>query len=133
MYNPRVVLQVLRYYQMKTALHLAVMGENNKIILMLLKAGADVTIQDSDLKTALHYAAKNGSIKAIENLMDYQANIKVADRLGQTPICIAYKNGEIEAVRVLVMKHLKKKCFNMQPIMFNPALYQFAKMAVSKY
>ena len=119
--------------QMKTALHLAVMGENNKIILMLLKAGADVTIQDSDLKTALHYAAKNGSIKAIENLMDYQANIKVADRLGQSPICIAFKNGEIEAVRVLAMKHLKKKCFNMQPIMFNPALYQFAKMAVSKY
>ena len=119
--------------QMKTALHLAVMGENNKIILMLLKAGADVTIQDSDLKTALHYAAKNGSIKAIENLMDYQANVKVADRLGQTPICIAFKNGEIEAARVLAMKHLKKKCFNMQPIMFNSALYQFAKMAVSKY
>lgn len=46
-----------------TALHRAVVKQNENIVDVLLKGGADVNIVDNQNSTALHVAAEKGEMK----------------------------------------------------------------------
>lgn len=50
------------YFPVQTALHLAVITEQPKLVESLLKAGCDPRLADRSGNTALHIACKKGSL-----------------------------------------------------------------------
>ena len=59
-YNTLVAVLVHSYTYSRTALHCAAYGGFQDCVQLLLEAGSDVTLQDSEGITALHWAASTG-------------------------------------------------------------------------
>ncbi|XP_067943351.1 putative ankyrin repeat protein RF_0381 [Watersipora subatra] len=70
---------------------------------MLIKAGADVTLTDSDGLTGLHCAASHGHSEVIDVLVS-KSNCEVdcADQLGCTPLFYAASHGQPSALQKLL-------------------------------
>lgn len=73
------------------------------VVDLLLKAGADPDIQDTEGKTPMHYAAEYGCSESIDILvLNNRANPNIVDELGNTPLHYAIANGDTHSAESLV-------------------------------
>ena len=89
----------------RTALHLAIyMYGTAESVRLLVKAGADMNLQDKDLRVPLHLASYtgDGTIEAAEEMLKLGADPNIPDKLGYTPLHLAAWGGKVELVRALV-------------------------------
>ncbi|XP_039236172.1 ankyrin repeat domain-containing protein 22 isoform X1 [Pipra filicauda] len=63
--------------------------QNENLIKMLLRAGADVNATDSSSSTALHYACEMKNQEVIPLLLEAHADTSVKNQDGETPLDIA--------------------------------------------
>ena len=84
-----------------TALMQAAADGYEKGIEVLLKAGADVSIQDSNGLTALHCAAEYGHLAVCKTLLASGAQVSVTDNDGDTPLDLALNNDHHEVCELL--------------------------------
>lgn len=77
----------------KTALHYALIGNNAKIVGLLLDAGAAVGAVDDRGATALHLGCKAGSLETVKLMLSrLDADINTRDMFGRTPMHYAAEN-----------------------------------------
>lgn len=89
----------------QTALMLAVSHGNIDMVHMLLEAGADINIQDSDGSTALMCAAEHGRIDIIKLLLAHvECNSLIQDADGSTALKISLEAGYHD-IGVLLYAH----------------------------
>ena len=79
-----------------SALHIAVIENNPKLVNLLVKNFADVRVQDSQLQTPVHLACQSNNFNIFKQLIDscYQAKESL-DIHKKTPLDYAQPNGEI--------------------------------------
>ncbi|MBN9543496.1 MAG: ankyrin repeat domain-containing protein [Alphaproteobacteria bacterium] len=77
---------------------------HEKIVGILLKKGADKTMQDINGNTALHYAAENNDYNIAVLLLQKPACIEICNKLKQTPLDIAIFNNHLEVTAALILK-----------------------------
>lgn len=77
--------------------------DNNKLeaAKMLVNAGAEVNVADSDGRTPLHYAACAGNTELIKFLLENGAKKDVKDKDGFIPSYYAVQRNNIEAMKLL--------------------------------
>jgi ankyrin repeat protein/tetratricopeptide (TPR) repeat protein len=90
-----------------TPLMTAALFENNNVVNVLLKNGAEVNLQDSDKKTALHWACigievSTGKASIAKMLLDYGADIEARDKWGNAPLFLAAFNHQTAIVDLLI-------------------------------
>uniref|UniRef100_A0A673GEB8 Nuclear factor NF-kappa-B p100 subunit-like n=1 Tax=Sinocyclocheilus rhinocerous TaxID=307959 RepID=A0A673GEB8_9TELE len=93
-------------------LHLAVITKQAKLVEMLMKTGADPSLQDQEGRTALHLAAHTGdeailrsSLKwrlRLHHTCEHAVNIFFTSFLGQYPVHLAVKKDGEHCLRLLV-------------------------------
>jgi ankyrin repeat protein len=72
-----------------TLLHRATFNGHEKIVKMLIDAGADLDIQDNDGRTPLHVAASWGYVEIARMLIGAGANKDIPDNKGRLPYDLA--------------------------------------------
>lgn len=85
-----------------TGLHLAVSQEDEEMVKLLLKHGADVEIGNTDDEKALHWAVQSGNSEICRMLIDKGADIDAEDSLGGTPLLWAVEQESLEIVTLLL-------------------------------
>ncbi|WCR54260.1 MAG: Phosphocholine transferase AnkX [Wolbachia endosymbiont of Ctenocephalides orientis wCori] len=74
-----------------------------EVVDLLLKAGADPSIQDTEGKTPMHYAAEYGCSESIDVLiLSNKANPNIVDERGNTPLHYAIAHGDTHSAESLV-------------------------------
>lgn len=86
----------------KTPLHLAVDNDDEQMIVMLLEAGADVSVATQNGITPLHVAAKKGNKKIIQRLIQAKAPVDARSTNGCTALHEAAIAGHKDAVAELL-------------------------------
>jgi len=76
-----------------SALHYSSQSGHIDCIKVLLKAGANVNLQNKTGETPLHKASWRGNLEAIQLLVEHGANVTIRNKQGQTPKDVA-KNGQ---------------------------------------
>ncbi|XP_059176232.1 ankyrin-1-like, partial [Physella acuta] len=84
-----------------TALHLAYIGKS-EIISLLLVAGAEVDVKNSEHQTPLHVAANKSDTEMIKLLIEAKADINCTDKRGQTPLAICVENSDLNTATCLL-------------------------------
>jgi ankyrin repeat protein len=84
-----------------TALHLAVSYATTDSIELLLRAGANVNVQNKRGKTPLHRAIERDSLLVAEMLLNYHANATVLDTDGKSPLGLALERAQLAFINVL--------------------------------
>jgi ankyrin repeat protein len=83
-------------------------ADYQKIVALLLDAGADLRARDREGKTALHWAAADGSLETLELLISKGAEVDAKDtRFGRTPLHNAAYSSEVKSVATLLDKGAK--------------------------
>jgi ankyrin repeat protein len=80
-------------------------SSNANIILLLLKNGASVNVNDSRNRTVLHYAVSKSSYNYIKLLLDHGANINAVSDFGKTVLHEAFEEGispNVEMIKLLL-------------------------------
>jgi ankyrin repeat protein len=70
--------------------------------LELIRAGADVTLQNQWKRTALHHAANSGNLEIATALIGAGAPLNGKNNHGHTPLCVAVIYGHADIVRLLL-------------------------------
>lgn len=80
-----------------TPVHLATMGDHKEALLVLLRAGASVNVQNVPRvgSSPLHLAVHEGNAAMAELLCDRDADVNLADNLGRTVLHIAASRGDL--------------------------------------
>ena len=95
--------KTIAIWEDETALHLAATSGNSEMVVLLLKAGADVNAADSAGITPLHEAAFYGSDLIAETLLKAGANVNaIGYRDKATPLCVAAVHGHLIVVKILL-------------------------------
>jgi ankyrin repeat protein len=95
-----------------SALHLAIKGENERIITMLLSAiGTDRTLRDAEGNTPLLLAVKNGVFIAVQLLLDDPAyDVRITDKNGLAALAAALHGaGSGRAINTIVVDRLLRR------------------------
>jgi len=85
-----------------TALHLAVLGSQIKVLELLLNAKADRSARDNKGKTALHLAAQEGEDEIAKFLLENSEIRNLQDSNGWTALHWAVGNEHVNTVRILL-------------------------------
>jgi ankyrin repeat protein len=85
-----------------TALHWAIYNGDERMVDMLLKAGANPKAANRDGATVLSLACINGDAAMIEKLLAAGANPNETLPNGETPLMLAARTGSIPAMKVLI-------------------------------
>ncbi len=106
---------ILNYYlnEMKTdpnvknmakesALIAAVDTDNDEIVKMLLKAGADLEYTGYFSSTPLMYAAQYGKYISAQTLINAGANVNYTDKYGETPLIQAVNKKNFAMIKLLI-------------------------------
>ncbi|CAE8605668.1 unnamed protein product, partial [Polarella glacialis] len=72
-----------------TPLRFATQAHHVRLVELLLKAGANVNLQDAKGVTVLHVAVFEGHPQIVKLLLDADADTNIKDRHGQTPLFFA--------------------------------------------
>lgn len=75
--------------------------QNQDVIRVLLKSGAQVNASDLNGTTPLHWAAWNGNYEIVKMLLANGANPNIADRLGRYPYDWALETGQVDVMRMI--------------------------------
>ncbi|XP_059176235.1 serine/threonine-protein phosphatase 6 regulatory ankyrin repeat subunit B-like [Physella acuta] len=84
-----------------TALHFAY-GGKSEIISLLLAAGAEVDVKNSEHQTPLHVAANASDTEMINLLIEAKADINCLDKRWQTPLAICVENSDLNTATCLL-------------------------------
>jgi len=89
-----------------TALHWAVLCDNDDHAVRLIRAGADMSISDGDGRNAIHYAVCNGALRCLYSLleqMDTERVVNLKDNKGRTALHLAINSDTaVECVQLLL-------------------------------
>ncbi|WP_210395995.1 ankyrin repeat domain-containing protein [Motiliproteus sediminis] len=86
-----------------TPLHLAAERNQQQLVLMLHRAGANLEARDYLKRTALHRASRAGSLQALRTLIRLRADVHAVDRTLQTPLLSASRYpGSAEILNALL-------------------------------
>ncbi|STX51811.1 Ankyrin repeat protein [Legionella busanensis] len=101
-------------------LHIAAQHGNNKIIPLLIKAGASLTAPDIIGKLPIHVAIEYGNLEAVEQFLTQdKALLKILDFNGRTLLHLAVRYGQPKIMEFLIKQGCDLKAtdsFDMQPI-----------------
>jgi len=86
----------------KTALHLAVEGEQKEIAEILLSCGANPNIVDLEGASPLHYSVANGFLDISQSLLRHGAFVNIKDYSKETPMFWAIRESKAEQVELLI-------------------------------
>ena len=86
----------------QTAVHLASSQGCQEVLLLLLRAGADVSIVDDHGYTALHHASILGCESIIETLLEYGADVDSTPWEFFTPLYLAAEAGRVKSIKTLL-------------------------------
>lgn len=120
-----------------TAIIIAAINNDYKIIELLLDHGADVNIKTNDGATALSFAAMEGSELAAEKLIEHGANLNEQENSkGDTPIMLAIKESQSEIVKLLYKQDIDLQIRNnegntaieMAIALNNPEINEFLRL-----
>ena len=73
-----------------------------KIMNLLLLAGADVNTLDNADETPLMYAAENGHTQIVKNLLEHGALVNIKNDVNNTPLTYAISGGHTKVVKLLL-------------------------------
>lgn len=90
------------FFSIHTPLHRAAAIGNERIIRLLINAGANIDAQDNHGKTPLHYASLYNKNENIILLLLLGAKADIKDNEGNTLLHTAVINGSFEVVRFLI-------------------------------
>jgi ankyrin repeat protein len=85
-------------------LHIAAINGNDRIVAILIKAGAQIDIKDPLGDTPLFYAADRGEPDICKMLLDAGASPEAQNRSGVTPLMTAARRGNTDVVRLLLAR-----------------------------
>ncbi len=85
-----------------TPLHWAAYQGHTRVIQILLDAGADPIVTDSDGITPFHWAAREGHTKIVQALLQAKADVTVTTNSGYTPLHLAARNGHTKIAKYLL-------------------------------
>ena len=69
---------------------------------LLIKYGADVTVQDETLRTPLHLAAFSGSTETVQLLIEHGADVTAQDRSKKTPLHLSFSDVSLRTGSLLI-------------------------------
>lgn len=77
-----------------------------RTVRMLLRRGADINCQDSEMFTPLHTAARNGNLDLVRVLIKEGAQVNIQAQHGLTPIyqAVEYNPGYIDLIKLFLEK-----------------------------
>jgi ankyrin repeat protein len=83
-----------------TPLHVAVIGDDEELVRLLITSGADINARMSNrlARTPLHIAAVRGYKKLVALLVADGAYVSIKDGQGRTPLDLAKLGGRTEIV-----------------------------------
>ncbi|KAF5270741.1 hypothetical protein FQA39_LY01479 [Lamprigera yunnana] len=84
-----------------TALHLALRKRHSSIALLLLDAGANFELKDSNEDCPIHIACTFGLLKVTHTLCALGCRLEITNARGIFPLHLAARNGHIHVVRCL--------------------------------
>lgn len=85
-----------------TALVRAIIKRNINMVALLLGAGADTEIKNSNGRTALHWAAVTGQTEIAELLLDRNADLTHQENDGNTPLHFAGRSANEKMIETLL-------------------------------
>ena len=85
-----------------TLLHMACASGDARLVLALVKRGADVNVQNIFGSTALHCATSHGDANVAAILLQHGAEPNVVDEDGDTPLAIAVSLRHVAVVQQLL-------------------------------
>ena len=77
---------------------------HERVVEMMLRRGAEISLQNSFGETALMYSAENGHERVVELLLQHGAEVSLRNSDGYTALMVAAGNGH-ERVVDLLMRH----------------------------
>ena len=84
-----------------TPIHSAAAGGHEKIVILLLKHGADANVREQGGFTPLHAAAQNGNVEIIRALLMGGADLTIKSTTGKTAMDVAMDAGHEKATVLL--------------------------------
>lgn len=81
-------------------LWVAAQGGHVKVLLELLRSGADVKMRDLEGRSPLHIAAKNGQETVVKILLAQEADTRSTDLRGCTAAFAAAQQGHLDVLSV---------------------------------
>lgn len=78
----------------RTALHQAALNNHSDICMLLIKSGANLSLQDSAGNTALHLALQRNYFDLAQALVLQGADITIINKQGETALCLLDKKGQ---------------------------------------
>lgn len=105
-------LQTIQFQGGLTPIHVAVQDDNEEMVDLLLKKGADVNARTSWGATPLHLAARQGSRAVMDLLITKGADVNADTKNGDTPLHLAAANGRANHASDLLEKGAKVDASN---------------------
>ncbi|XP_053669806.1 tyrosine-protein kinase Shark [Anopheles nili] len=92
----------------QTAVHLACLHADDKILQKLIERGANINSRDAKGNTPLHYAcAKKNGLEMVRMLVEASANLQARNsETGWVPLHEAAENGNIDAIQELLRRRV---------------------------
>lgn len=90
----------------QTAVHLSCQHPDERILKLLIEAGANVNCRDSRGDTPLHYACRNPNAEMTKILLDQRVQVQARNNTtGWVPMHDAARHGNLAAVKLLLEVH----------------------------
>lgn len=86
----------------ETALHLAAVRGLSEMTQILLRAGADPNVKDSQGQTAAHCAAKDGAAECLDEILQAGGDPGAQDNGGRTPLHLAVAGNRLDHAKLLL-------------------------------
>lgn len=95
-------------------LHIAIQKgvKGTRFVEKLIKAGANVNINDKNGNTPLQLASKQGNTFVVKKLIEAGATVNISDKNGNTPLMLASQTGRLNTVKWLLANEADKNYIN---------------------